>query len=183
MSSLPKVLEGLTDVGAQLGDLKFVMSKVAPERKAVQAELTDQERVRRAFVLQASLAYDANEIKVVLEQRIDRLPIHLKTITERSVPWMDDLKAALPNLVRVIKEADPALGLEFDSANVVVYFEKECALVSQLLKELQLVLEGGQVQASTAVLCDEIVVIAKSLFPLFARAKDAVGVLKAHGAI
>ena len=183
MSSLPTFSEGLTDVGAQLGDLKFVMSKFAPGRKAEETPLTPQDRMRRAFVIQASLGFDAKEILYLIHHQKDRLPAHLKTLAERDIPWIEDLKDHLDEIIVLIKNSDALLAGDFEHERVIEILNEELGLIKALSMELQSIINDNEVSLHTAETCERIMVISKSLFPLFSRAKDALGIKKAQGAI
>ena len=187
MSSLPKAIEGLTDVSAQVGDLKFVMSTLIPGQHQEQAPLTCQDRVRRAFVLQASLMFDAKEIKYVIENKKERLPAHLKTMCDRNIPWITDLIASMPDIILALNEKDQQLSVEFEELKEGGVLEHELTSMNTIVKKLQMIVQGGPLEGPSVDTaskdCDLLISVASSLFPLFSRAKDALGVKKAQGAI
>jgi len=145
--------------------------------------LSLQDMVRRAFVLQASLAFDAKEIKHQLPKSRSRLAPHLKTIKDRDIPWLISLKDALPDLLAQIRVRDISLAKAFEEAKVGKVLEEELVLLNNLSKDIQSVVDGSTDVTGAMDDCDRLEAISKPLFPLFAQAKDSLGILKAHGAI
>ena len=139
--------------------------------------------VRRAFVLQASLSFDAKEIKHQLPKSRSRLAPHLRTIKDRDIPWLVSLKESLPDLIAQIKVRDAALAKAFEESKVGKVLEEELTLLDSLSKSLQSVIDGSPDVTKAMDDCDRLEAISKPLFPLFAQAKDALGILKAHGSI
>lgn len=144
---------------------------------------SSQDLVRRAFVLQASLSFDAKEIKHQLPKSRSRLAPHLKTIKDRDIPWLVSLKDALPGIIAQIRTRDSGLAKAFEDAKVGKVLEEELALLNNLSKDIQSVIDGSTDVTGAMDDCDRLDALSKPLFPLFAQAKDSLGILKAHGAI
>jgi len=145
--------------------------------------LSVDEMVRRAFVLQAGIGFDAKEVTHLLSHATNRLPVHLQNFKERTIPRLGELISHLPDIQHAIAKKDPVLASEFSQENMILLLKEEQTLFHSLVEDIEDIIDGkGSIDQAKADL-DRLSSISKTLFPLFARAKDALIILKAKGAI